>query len=415
MDISRKFWEFCGWKSLGGLIDGRSFVDVANIGDWPVNTVEVLEKERKRKGCDVEVRAESTQNTSRFLGRCLVGRREEGGGRFCATNSHGGAEVGSKKLEGNSWCPGLGSGWGRLSVYFAVGGGSTEGDEELLELRRKEGTARMVVADWVLCQKGGGTVGGWVRILGLPLHLWDSEVFREIGDFCGGFVSVDVDTRQRKNLQWARITVRAAPEKIPAKVKVAMGGWVFDLPVWIEKGPLVVFQPVLNIDNGDVGVSNLGSGGRELTVHKTEKTCGGNSRRGRGGWVNGSFRDRGFSNFESHISCGPGREVGRCKTNVNWVKPSPVHLGNNRSGSDAKWAYLFKRPVRSNLVEIKNRRWISVGDQGGGPSFSGVSSQKKGGEQIDRSRPGIILSQLSETKTIWDRALQRSWMQVRYV
>lgn len=39
--------------------------------------------------------------------------------------------------------------------------------------------------------------------------------------------------------------------------------------------------------------------------------------------------------------------------NDNRVKPKPVHLGNNRIGSDAKWAYLFKRPVRSKLVELK--------------------------------------------------------------
>ena len=31
----------------------------------------------------------------------------------------------------------------------------------------------------------------WVRVLGLPLHLWSREVFIKIGDCCGGFVAVD--------------------------------------------------------------------------------------------------------------------------------------------------------------------------------------------------------------------------------
>ena len=31
----------------------------------------------------------------------------------------------------------------------------------------------------------------WVRVLGLPLHLWSREVLIKIGDCCGGFVEVD--------------------------------------------------------------------------------------------------------------------------------------------------------------------------------------------------------------------------------
>ena len=34
----------------------------------------------------------------------------------------------------------------------------------------------------------------WVRVVGLLLHLWSREVFKRIGDGCGGFVAVDEDT-----------------------------------------------------------------------------------------------------------------------------------------------------------------------------------------------------------------------------
>ncbi|KAJ9671259.1 hypothetical protein PVL29_027308 [Vitis rotundifolia] len=35
----------------------------------------------------------------------------------------------------------------------------------------------------------------WVRVIGLPLHFWSLEVFKRIGDGCGGFVAVDEDTK----------------------------------------------------------------------------------------------------------------------------------------------------------------------------------------------------------------------------
>ena len=42
----------------------------------------------------------------------------------------------------------------------------------------------------------------------LPLHLWSREVFKKIGDFCGGFVAVDESIVAFKELQWARLLVK---------------------------------------------------------------------------------------------------------------------------------------------------------------------------------------------------------------
>ena len=41
----------------------------------------------------------------------------------------------------------------------------------------------------------------WVRVVGLPLHLWSREVFKRIGDCCGGFVAVDEETALFSQLQ----------------------------------------------------------------------------------------------------------------------------------------------------------------------------------------------------------------------
>lgn len=73
-----------------------------------------------------------------------------------------------------------------------------------------------------------------MRILGLPLQFWDFEVFREIGNFCGGFLAMDEETRERKYLRWARIGIRRR----------------FRQPLWTEKGPRVVFQPRMLIEQG---------------------------------------------------------------------------------------------------------------------------------------------------------------------
>ena len=41
----------------------------------------------------------------------------------------------------------------------------------------------------------------WVRVVGLPLHLWKTKVFRKNGDCCGGFIRIDEDTLRRCKCQ----------------------------------------------------------------------------------------------------------------------------------------------------------------------------------------------------------------------
>ena len=50
-----------------------------------------------------------------------------------------------------------------------------------------------------LC-KNSNADEAWVRVVGLPLHLWSLEVFKRIEDGCGGFVAVDEDTRSLSEL-----------------------------------------------------------------------------------------------------------------------------------------------------------------------------------------------------------------------
>ena len=48
----------------------------------------------------------------------------------------------------------------------------------------------------------------WIRVVGLPLHLWTGEILKKVGDSYGGFVALDEESTFKKDLQWARILVK---------------------------------------------------------------------------------------------------------------------------------------------------------------------------------------------------------------
>ena len=58
----------------------------------------------------------------------------------------------------------------------------------------------------------------WVRVVGLPLHLWSREVFKLIGDGCGGLIAVDEKTDFMADLQWARLLVKVVGRDFPTSV-----------------------------------------------------------------------------------------------------------------------------------------------------------------------------------------------------
>ncbi|RVW44889.1 hypothetical protein CK203_109629 [Vitis vinifera] len=61
------------------------------------------------------------------------------------------------------------------------------------------------------CVKGKGVVGtvlGWKMERGFGFESRPMEVFKKIGDCCGGFVVVDESTDAFKELQWARVLVK---------------------------------------------------------------------------------------------------------------------------------------------------------------------------------------------------------------
>ena len=79
----------------------------------------------------------------------------------------------------------------------------------------------------------------WVRVLGLPLHLWTSETLKQIGDGCGGFLKVDEEIGLGSEISWVRILVRLKKMVRPSTVNILAGSRSYELQIWWELPPWV--------------------------------------------------------------------------------------------------------------------------------------------------------------------------------
>ena len=79
----------------------------------------------------------------------------------------------------------------------------------------------------------------WVRAVGLPLNFWNQEVFRKLGDSCGGLVAVDEDTTNFSQLQWARFLVKSDGKDLPGALNLVVGSLCFAIQLWWEVPPWV--------------------------------------------------------------------------------------------------------------------------------------------------------------------------------
>uniref|UniRef100_A0A5B7BKB9 DUF4283 domain-containing protein n=1 Tax=Davidia involucrata TaxID=16924 RepID=A0A5B7BKB9_DAVIN len=71
----------------------------------------------------------------------------------------------------------------------------------------------------------------WVRFMGLPAFLWYNNIFKALGNHCGGYVETATKTKSRDHLRWARVKVRVSANPIPSSMKIKMGSWGFEVPV----------------------------------------------------------------------------------------------------------------------------------------------------------------------------------------
>ena len=79
----------------------------------------------------------------------------------------------------------------------------------------------------------------WIRVVGLPLHLWKKEILENIRDSCGGFVALDKETSLRKNLLWVRILIKMKSSGRPTSVNL-LAPRSYELQIWWEIQPRVI-------------------------------------------------------------------------------------------------------------------------------------------------------------------------------
>ena len=79
----------------------------------------------------------------------------------------------------------------------------------------------------------------WIRVVGLPLHLWTPEILKKIGDACGGFMAVDKNTELKTEVKWVRMLVRMVGKSRPSVVNILEGPRAFEMQIWWEVPPWV--------------------------------------------------------------------------------------------------------------------------------------------------------------------------------
>ncbi|KAL6345764.1 hypothetical protein AAG906_017509 [Vitis piasezkii] len=136
------------------------------------------------------------------------------------------------------------------------------------------------LARWTLeagCLLKSGVVKEvWVRVLGLPLHLWSQEVLKKIRDYCGGFVAMDDDTTFLSILLWARILVKSEGRVLPGLLQVVVGSFSFSIQLWWERvaGKQWCGRRLMHQQRGGEGVTSLAVFGCDRVQLEKTKAVG---------------------------------------------------------------------------------------------------------------------------------------------
>ncbi|KAL6345965.1 hypothetical protein AAG906_025245 [Vitis piasezkii] len=171
----------------------------------------------------VAVREKEISRNMEKLGHCLVGSWNPRSGRGDDLKAWGTLLAKDWELKGNLGIAKLER--GKILLEF----------ERLEEAKRVLGLGSTTVRGiYLRLEKWRPETGcmlegekrreAWVRIVGLPVSLWDQAILRRIGEECGGFLAIDAQTEKLEELQWARILVKTNKEELPNVAEV----WIED-------------------------------------------------------------------------------------------------------------------------------------------------------------------------------------------
>ena len=83
-------------------------------------------------------------------------------------------------------------------------------------------------------RKGKNKSEAWVRVVGLPVSLWEQDILRMIEEECKGFLAVDSQMEKIEELQWARLLVKHNGEELPNVVEVWVEELCYSVTPWWE-------------------------------------------------------------------------------------------------------------------------------------------------------------------------------------
>ena len=220
-------------KGLGVGVEKKKGLKLGERGDF----VKIAKKNEGRRGDALwmEIGGRVWNSREEQLNRCLVGKWEKGEEYHFNMDS-------LRRWGKHQW-----NFQGEISIKKLLAGSF------LLEFESKEEAERvlercvrcfenkmLMIEKWkpdLGCFRVGSLAkkdGVWVRVAGLPLQFWNQRMFKRIGDYCGGFLDVDLDTENFTQLQWARILVKTEREDLPRSHQLVMGSSCFAIQLWWE-------------------------------------------------------------------------------------------------------------------------------------------------------------------------------------
>ena len=202
----------------------------------PLAEVRKLEKIADGKGVCVKVGEDEVRERLDQLSICLVGWWGSGPSQIPGVDSVRRWAITKWNIKNSFAVVNLGRG-----LWLFEFESKEEVDRVLMYGKRRFGTNLVHLSTWgedMGCSsQGNSKEKAWVRVVGLPVHLWSRKVMEKIGDACGGFLAVNEDTDKLDELGWARILVKLKKSEPPNTVEVAVGGARFQMQLWWELSP----------------------------------------------------------------------------------------------------------------------------------------------------------------------------------
>ncbi|RVW55650.1 LINE-1 retrotransposable element ORF2 protein [Vitis vinifera] len=184
----------------------------------------------------VEVREEEIRGNLRKLEYCLVGSWSPSLANGMDMERFGWLMARTWGLQGNLGLARMET--GRVLLEFQHVG---EAERVLAYGSRRVGAVQLGLERWrprCGCEdEGGSRKEVWVKILGLPVSLWDPSILRKVGDKCGGFVAMDPLTKKMVDLEGARILVKRKNGGLPSRVDIVVEEVCYSLYLWWEVRP----------------------------------------------------------------------------------------------------------------------------------------------------------------------------------